>query len=40
MDTLQVYLDEYAPKLQQEHNKRYKGKFVAFRSFMEVVQSG
>lgn len=36
MKTLQSYLGSYAPRLQNEHQKRYNDKFVAFRSVMEV----
>jgi hypothetical protein len=36
MKTLQAYLGSHAPKLQKEHQERYKDKFVAFRSVMEV----
>lgn len=31
------YLNECAPKLQQEHAEKYKDKFVAFRSMLESV---
>lgn len=37
MATLQKYSTTYAPKLQVEHTERYKGKFVAFRTLLEVV---
>ena len=37
LGALQRYLEDYAPKLQQEHGTRYKGKFVAFRTFLEEV---
>ncbi len=33
------YVAEFAPKLQAEHTKRYEGKFVAFRTILEVVHS-
>jgi hypothetical protein len=37
----QQHLDEYqekhAPDLQQQHRDRYEGKFVAFRTVMEVI---
>jgi hypothetical protein len=36
MNTLHDYHGNYAPKLQNEHQNRYKDKFVAFRSVMEV----
>lgn len=31
------YQQEHAPRLQAEHTKRYKDKFVAFRTLLEVV---
>ena len=37
METVQKYQESYAPKLQQEHTDRYKGRFVAFRTLMEEV---
>ncbi len=37
MDTFKRYQTEYAPKLQAEHQKRYKNKYVAFRTLMEVL---
>ena len=38
LDDYERYQNEFAPKLQQEHTKRYEGKFVAFRTILEVVQ--
>jgi hypothetical protein len=35
---LQRYLEQEAPRLQREHIERYKGKFVAFRTFLETVE--
>ncbi|MAP01933.1 MAG: hypothetical protein CMD01_03850 [Flavobacteriales bacterium] len=32
-----TYQDLYAPKLQQEHTQKFSGKFVAFRTLLEVV---
>ena len=36
-------LDEYqanhAPKLQEEHNKKYQGKFAAFRTLLKVEKA-
>lgn len=32
------YQEEFAEKLQMEHSERYKNKFVAFRTLMEVVE--
>ena len=37
MDTLEQYQRDHAPRLQAEHTKRYKDKFVAFRTLLEVV---
>jgi hypothetical protein len=37
MEDLQSYQQEHAPRLQKEHAERYKGKFVAFRTLLEVV---
>ncbi|MBL7828875.1 MAG: DUF4286 family protein [Saprospiraceae bacterium] len=31
------YNQEFAPELQRQHRARYEGKFVAFRTVMEVV---
>lgn len=31
------YIANYAPKLQEEHNARYKDKFVAFRTLLKRV---
>ena len=35
MADLHRYQSHYAPKLQAEHNERYKDKFVAFRTLLE-----
>jgi hypothetical protein len=37
MDALRQYQREYAPALQAAHTNRFHGKFVAFRTLMEVV---
>lgn len=37
MATLHQYQVKFAPKLQKEHTERYKEKFVAFRTLMEVI---
>lgn len=31
------YMETYANQRREEHNARYKGRFVAFRTLMEVV---
>jgi hypothetical protein len=40
MKRLQQYLDDFAPDLQKSHTERYKDKFVAFRTFLEVEDKG
>jgi hypothetical protein len=35
---LDKYIDNYAPQLQSNFNKRYKDKFVAFRTIMQVIE--
>ena len=37
MKTYQAYQKENAPALQQEHTQRYAGKFVAFRTLLNVL---
>lgn len=34
------YQIQHAPKLQEEHQNRYQGKFGAFRTLMEVISAG
>ena len=34
---LDHYFENHAPALREDHDKRYKNKFVAFRTVMEVV---
>ena len=38
MATYEKYRDELAPALQAETNKKFQGKFVVFRSLLEVVK--
>jgi hypothetical protein len=37
MRDLDEYQEKHAPKLQQDHSSRYEGKFVAFRTLLEIV---
>ena len=37
MSDLDEYQEKFSPKLQKEHGERYQGKFVAFRTLLEVV---
>ncbi|MEM9548116.1 MAG: DUF4286 family protein [Bacteroidota bacterium] len=34
------YQMQHAPRLQEDHTKRYQGKFGAFRTLMEVIAAG
>ena len=38
-EKLDHYQATFAPALQEEHTSKYSGKFVAFRSLLEVVQN-
>jgi hypothetical protein len=35
---LNEYQIKFAPELKSEYEKRYRGKFVAFRTLLEVIQ--
>lgn len=37
MEDLDDYQENHAPQLQKEHFERYDGKFVAFRTLLEIV---
>ena len=37
--TYDKYQLEHAEKLQAEHNAKYQGNFVAFRTLLEVIQT-
>jgi hypothetical protein len=39
METLELYQEKHAPRLQQEHSKRYANRFAAFRTLLEVKES-
>ncbi len=34
LETLRLYQEVYAPKLQKEHTEKFKDKFVAFRTIL------
>jgi len=40
MDTFQSYQLEHVKGLQQEHATRYKDKYVAFRTLMNIIKEG
>ena len=37
MDKMQEYEEKHAPRLRDEHTKKYEGKFGAFRTMMQVI---
>ncbi len=37
IDEYETYQNEFAGKLQSEHTEKFKDKFVAFRTIMELV---
>jgi hypothetical protein len=37
MADLEHYQEHFAPALQEDHNKRYQGKFAAFRTVLEIL---
>ncbi len=37
MEDLNEYQDKHSAPLQEAHGKRYQGKFVAFRTLLELV---
>lgn len=40
MDHLKTYQDDHALRLQTDHHSRYKDRYAAFRTIMEVVSQG
>ncbi len=38
MPDYERYRDEFAPALQADHRQKFEGKFVAFRTLIEVVE--
>lgn len=37
LEALNTYQQMHAPALQADHKNRYEGKFVAFRSVMQII---
>lgn len=35
----ETYQQQYAPALQADHSQNFKGKFVAFRTLVEVIET-
>ena len=38
MEELDIYRRDHAPRLQKEHSDKFHGKFVAFRTLLEIVE--
>lgn len=36
LETFKLYEEMYAPALQKEHSNRFEGKFVAFRTMLNI----
>lgn len=37
LETFKLYQQVYAPALQKAHHERFEGKYVAFRTVMEII---
>jgi hypothetical protein len=37
MEKFRQYQEKYAPKLQSDHNEKFKDRFVAFRTLLETI---
>lgn len=37
MDDMHTYQKEHAPRLQKEHSDKFKDKFAAFRTILEII---
>ena len=40
LEVMDIYQRDHAPGLQQKHKVLFEGKFVAFRTLLEVVEEG
>lgn len=38
MEDYHAYQKEFAPKLQKEHSDKFKDKFAAFRTILEIIE--
>jgi len=38
MEAMNKYMAQYAPELQKEHIDRYADQFVAFRTYLKVIE--
>lgn len=39
-ELLDIYNREHAPELQRKHKELYEGKFVAFRTILDIIDEG
>lgn len=39
-DLFEIYQRDHAPALQRKHKERFDGKFVAFRTILEIIEEG
>ena len=40
LELMEIYQREHAPGLQQKHKVLFEGKFVAFRTLLEIIEEG
>jgi len=40
MEKFREYQEKHVKRLQADHTEKYKGKYVAFRTLMEVIEQG
>lgn len=40
MERLYEYIDDYSEPLQDAHSKRYHGRYVIFRTIMDLIDQG
>jgi hypothetical protein len=38
MEDYHTYQKQFAPKLQKEHSEKFKDKFAAFRTLLEIIE--
>lgn len=39
-ELLDIYIRDHAPELQRKHKELYEGKFVAFRTILNILEEG
>jgi hypothetical protein len=40
LELMEIYQRDHAPALQQKHKVLFEGKFVAFRTMLEILEEG